>query len=111
MTILKNYCGTNEEITAMTKSELVEAVAKRNDISKNQAELVVNCVFDAMVAALERDEGIELRGFGTFTVRKYNPYKGRNPKSGKVVSVPEKRMPFFRVGKALKALLNAEPVG
>ena len=90
----------------MTKSELVEAVSEKCDISKNQAELVVNCIFDSMFAALERGDGIELRGFGTFTVRKYNAYNGRNPKSGKVVSVPEKRMPFFRVGKAFKALLN-----
>ncbi|MBN1654372.1 MAG: integration host factor subunit beta [Deltaproteobacteria bacterium] len=92
----------------MTKSELVEAVAKNRDVSKNQAESVVNCIFDAMLAALEHGEGIELRGFGTFSVRKYNAYNGRNPKSGKVVSVPEKRLPFFRVGKTLKALLNSE---
>ena len=93
----------------MTKSELVEAVSEKCDISKNQAALVVNCLFDTMLAALERSEGIELRGFGTFTVRKYNAYKGRNPKSGKVVSVPEKRLPFFRVGKAFKLLLNGLP--
>ena len=92
----------------MTKSELFESVAQKRDISRNQAESAVNCIFDAMFAALERGEGIELRGFGTFTVRKYNPYKGRNPKSGKEVSVPEKRLPFFRSSKALKALLNSE---
>ena len=93
----------------MTKSELVEAVAERRTISKNQAESVVNCIFDSMFAALEHSEGIELRGFGTFSVRKYKAYNGRNPKSGKVVSVPEKRLPFFRVGKAFKALLNGKP--
>jgi len=93
----------------MTKSELVEAVAERRTISKNQAESIVNCIFDTMFAALEHGEGIELRGFGTFTIRKYNAYKGRNPKSGKVVSVSEKRLPFFRVGKAFKVLLNGKP--
>jgi len=93
----------------MTKSELVEAVAERSTISKNQAESIVNRIFDTMFAALEHGDGIELRGFGTFSVRKYKPYNGRNPKSGKVVSVPEKRLPFFRVGKALKALLNGTP--
>ncbi|MBN1652533.1 MAG: integration host factor subunit beta [Deltaproteobacteria bacterium] len=90
----------------MTKSELVEAVAEKRDISKNQAESAVNCVFDAMFAALERAEGVELRGFGSFTIRKYKPYKGRNPKNGKAVSVSQKQLPFFKAGKALKALLN-----
>jgi len=92
----------------MTKSELVETVAQKRNISKNQAESAVNCIFDTMFAALECGEGIELRGFGTFTVRKYESYKGRNPKSGQVVSVPEKRLPFFRVGKAFKAFLNGK---
>jgi integration host factor subunit beta len=61
-----------------------------------------------MVAALERDEGIEIRGFGSFTVREYKPYNGRNPRTGKAVSVPEKRLPFFKVGKGLRALINGE---
>ena len=90
----------------MTKSELIEAVAVRSNITKSRAELVVNCIFDAMTAALERNEGIEIRGYGSFTVRKYHAYDGRNPRTGKAVSVPEKRLPFFKVGKELKALVN-----
>jgi integration host factor subunit beta len=90
----------------MTKSELIEAVAQRSNITKSRAELVVNCVFDAMTAALERGEGIEIRGYGSFTVRHYSAYDGRNPRTGKAVSVPEKRLPFFKVGKELKALVN-----
>jgi integration host factor subunit beta len=90
----------------MTKSELIEAVAQQTNITKSRAESVVNCIFDAMVAALERDEGIEIRGFGSFTVREYKPYNGRNPRTGKAVSVPEKRLPFFKVGKGLRALIN-----
>jgi len=90
----------------MTKSELIEAVALRSNITKSRAELVVNCVFDAMTAALERGEGIEIRGYGSFTVRHYHAYDGRNPRTGKAVSVPEKRLPFFKVGKELKALVN-----
>jgi integration host factor subunit beta len=90
----------------MTKSELIEAVAQRSNITKSRAELVVNCVFDAMTAALERGEGIEIRGYGSFTVRHYDAYDGRNPRTGKAVSVPEKRLPFFKVGKELKALVN-----
>ena len=90
----------------MTKSELIEAVAQRSNITKSRAELVVNCVFDAMTAALERGEGIEIRGYGSFTVRRYHAYDGRNPRTGKAVSVPEKRLPFFKVGKELKVLVN-----
>lgn len=90
----------------MTKSELIEAVAQRNKITKSRAELVVNCVFDTMTAALERSEGIEIRGFGSFTMREYKPYAGRNPRTGRTVSVPEKRLPFFKVGKELKELVN-----
>lgn len=93
----------------MTKHELIEAVAKRINISKSRAEVVVNCIFDEMVVAMERGENIELRGFGTFTIRKYKSYKGRNPKSGKMVSVAEKQLPFFRVGKVLKTILNSVP--
>jgi integration host factor subunit beta len=95
----------------MTKSELIEAVALRSNITKSRAELVVNCVFDAMTAALERGEGIEIRGYGSFTVRHYHAYDGRNPRTGKAVSVPEKRLPFFKVGKELKALVNQGMAG
>lgn len=90
----------------MTKSELIEAVAERSKITKSRAELVVNCVFDSMTAALERGEGIEIRGYGSFTVREYQPYLGRNPRTGKDVQVPPKRLPFFKVGKELKVLVN-----
>jgi integration host factor subunit beta len=92
----------------MTKSELIEAVAERTKITKSRAELVVNCVFDAMTAALERGEGIEIRGYGSFTVRSYKPYDGRNPRTGNQVSVPSKRLPFFKVGKELKTLVNSQ---
>ncbi|QQR89209.1 MAG: integration host factor subunit beta [Myxococcales bacterium] len=90
----------------MTKSELIETIARKANITKNRAEQVVNCVFDSMSAALDRGEGIEIRGFGSFTVREYKSYAGRNPRSGQTVSVPEKRLPFFKVGKELKELVN-----
>jgi integration host factor subunit beta len=95
----------------MTKSELIEAVAERTKITKSRAELVVNCVFDAMTSALERGEGIEIRGYGSFTVRNYKPYDGRNPRTGNQVAVPSKRLPFFKVGKELKTLVNGGPTG
>ena len=91
----------------MTKSELIDAIAGRGELTKARAELVVNCVFDAMTEALQRGDGIEIRGFGSFTVREYKPYNGRNPRTGRAVPVPEKRLPFFKVGKELKELVNA----
>lgn len=91
---------------SMTKSELIDAVAQRTNITKSRAEQVVNCVFNAMTAALENGEGIEIRGFGSFTVRQYKSYNGRNPRTGKPVPVPEKRLPFFKVGKELKEIVN-----
>lgn len=91
----------------MTKSELVEAIAARANLTKSRAELVVNCVFNSMVESLQQGEGIEIRGFGSFTVRPYRPYAGRNPRTGQEVSVPAKRLPFFKVGKELREIVNA----
>jgi integration host factor subunit beta len=90
----------------MTKSELIDAIAAREDLTKARAEMVVNCVFDTMTDALKAGEGIEIRGFGSFTVRPYKPYDGRNPRTGQPVPVPAKRLPFFKVGKELKELVN-----
>lgn len=90
----------------MTKSELIDAIAGRGELTKARAELVVNCVFDAMTEALRRGDGIEIRGFGSFTVRPYKPYNGRNPRTGQPVPVAAKRLPFFKVGKDLKELVN-----
>ncbi|MEZ4441820.1 MAG: HU family DNA-binding protein [Polyangiaceae bacterium] len=90
----------------MTKSELIEAITTRGEITKARAELVVNCVFDTMTEALQRGEGIEIRGFGSFTVRSYPGYMGRNPRTGQAVPVPAKRLPFFKVGKELREIVN-----
>src|SRR3954468_16844942 len=91
----------------MTKSELIDAMAARSQLTKAHAELVVNCVFEAMTEALQKGEGIEIRGLGSFTVRPYKPYAGRNPRTGEPVPVPAKRLPFFKVGKELKELVNS----
>ena len=90
----------------MTKSELIEAITTRGQITKARAELVVNCVFDAMTEALQAGEGIEVRGFGSFTVRPYKSYTGRNPRTGQSVDIPPKRLPFFKVGKELREVVN-----
>ncbi|MCC6875168.1 MAG: integration host factor subunit beta [Sandaracinaceae bacterium] len=94
----------------MTKSELIDAVARRTKITKSRAEQVVNTIFEAMTSSLERGEGIEIRGFGSFTVRQYKEYKGRNPRTGQTVPVPPKRLPFFKVGKELKELVNGAEI-
>lgn len=91
----------------MTKSELINAVANKTNITKSRAELVVNCLFGAMTEALKIGDGIEIRGFGSFSVRQYKPYNGRNPRTGEPVQVATKRLPFFKVGKELKESVNA----
>ncbi len=86
----------------MNKSELVVAVADRIKVSKMQAEQVVNLVFDEMVDAMRRGERIEIRGLGSFIVKEYGSYTGRNPRTGESIKVNPKRLPFFKVGKELK---------
>jgi integration host factor subunit beta len=95
------------ELRGVTKSELIEKISENLKLPAGKAEAIVNTIFDSMVKALERGEGIEIRGFGSFTVRKYKPYEGRNPRSGAPVPVAEKRLPFFKVGKDLKEKVNA----
>lgn len=90
----------------MTKSELIEAIAARAEMTKARAEQVVDCVFDALTEALEEGHGVEIRGFGSFTVRPYKPYAGRNPRTGNPVPVSAKKLPFFKVGKELKDLVD-----
>ncbi len=92
----------------MTKSDLVEQVAELKNLPKGRAEAVVNMVFEALEAALQRDERIEVRGLGSFETRRYGAYKGRNPRTGDSVAVKPKRLPFFKVGKELKDLINSK---
>ncbi|APR99711.1 HU family DNA-binding protein [Pajaroellobacter abortibovis] len=86
----------------MTKSELIQAIAARSEMMRSRAELIVNAIFDAMLESLKRGEGIEIRGFGSFSIRSYKLYPGRNPRTGASVVVQAKRLPFFRMGKDLR---------
>ncbi|MCH2109007.1 MAG: integration host factor subunit beta [Polyangiaceae bacterium] len=95
--------GTSE---GMTKSELIEAIAARGGLTRARAEAIVNCVFDSMTDAMRKGEGVEIRGFGSFTVRPYKPYAGRNPRTGRPVPVMAKHLPFFKVGKELRELVD-----
>lgn len=91
----------------VTKSELVEKLSESLGVPRARAEQVVNVMFDAMVANLEGGHGIEIRGFGSFEVRSYQAYEGRNPRTGEPVHVKAKRLPFFKVGKELRERINA----
>ncbi len=86
----------------MNKSQLIEALAKAENITLMKAEIVVNAVFVNMAEALVEKERIEIRGFGSFKVKSYQGYKGRNPKTGDLIKVDSKKLPFFKVGKELR---------
>ncbi len=90
----------------MTKADLVERVAKEAEMTKKDAEQLVEIVFDSIIDTLNGGDKIELRGFGSFRVRERNSRKGRNPKTGEAVDIPAKRVAYFKPGKELKELIN-----
>jgi integration host factor subunit beta len=90
----------------MTKAELVDEVSRSVQLTKKQAETIVNVVFDSIVDSLRAGEKIELRGFGSFRLRSRKSRLGRNPKTGEKVDVPSKKIPYFKPGKELKELIN-----
>ncbi|MCK6507015.1 integration host factor subunit beta [Myxococcota bacterium] len=92
----------------MTKSDLIELLAARQNVNRRTAEEVVNTVFEAMQQALVDGDRIEIRGFGSFKVRSYQGYVGRNPKTGQEIQVEPKHLPVFKVSKNLRAQLNVD---
>ena len=90
----------------MIKSELVAAVAEKNNLTHTNAERVVSTVLNTITKALVNDNRVELRGVGVLSVRKRKPRAARNPKTGAGVQVEAKRVPFFKAGKAIKEALN-----
>lgn len=91
----------------MTKADLINLISEKAGITRVKAETVVNTVFDSMVEALVKGDRIEIRGFGSFVNRQYEAYKGRNPRTGEVIEVEQKKLPFFKVGKELKEEINS----
>jgi integration host factor subunit beta len=91
----------------MTKSDLIEYLCDKQKLPKGRAELLINTIFGCMEESLGRGERIEIRGFGSFEIRTYKAYQGRNPRTGNTVAVRPKRLPFFKVGKELKERVNA----
>lgn len=93
----------------MTRSELVARIAKLNpSLLQNDAENVVETIFETIKRSLKEGNRVELRGFGVFSVRQRKARQGRNPRTGEEVKVSAKRVPFFKSGKKLKDELNSK---
>ena len=93
----------------MTKAELVDKVAAAIQLPKHQTDTVVNLFLQCITDALRAGDKVELRGFGSFRLRHRQPRAGRNPKTGDTVQIPAKQVPWFTVGKALRALVDYPP--
>jgi integration host factor subunit beta len=90
----------------MNKADLIEALAVKEALQEKEAYTIINMIFDGFTDTLKNGGRIEIRGFGSFTVRTYGAYTGRNPKTGVKTQVGAKNLPFFKVGKELKAMVN-----
>ncbi len=90
----------------MNKSELIRSLAEERNISVEEATDIISIFFDSMKEALKNGDRVEIRGFGSFKIKEYQGYQGRNPKTGDPVQVSPKKLPFFRAGKELKEYLN-----
>lgn len=95
----------------MNKSELIEKVAQRVNLTRKKAEEVVELIFNSMSNALFKGDRVEIRGLGSFAVRTYGAYKGRNPRTGESIEVKPKKLPFFKVGKELKKRVDSGSSG
>ena len=91
----------------MNKAELVIKVAERANVTQKVAKVIVDTIFEGMKDSLVKGERIEIRGFGSFVLKNYQGYTGRNPKTGRLVNVSTKRLPFFKVGKELRERVNS----
>ena len=91
----------------MIRSELIQTIADENPhLTQRDVERVVNTVLEEVIAAMERGDRVELRGFGAFSVKRRDARQGRNPRTGDSVAVEEKHVPFFKTGKLLRDRLN-----
>ncbi|MBW6509485.1 MAG: integration host factor subunit beta [Desulfuromonadales bacterium] len=92
----------------MTKSELIEKLSEEHELlNKKEAEAVVNVIFDGIGSALAQGDRVEIRGFGSFSVRERSAREARNPKSGEVVAIASRKTPFFKTGKELRERVDA----
>jgi integration host factor subunit beta len=100
-------CGSKGE-DSMNKSELIEALAEKTNLPIREASSITNTLIDTMSDALAKGDSIEIRGFGSFVVKEYDSYIGRNPKTGEKIKVAPKKLPFFKVGKDLREKVNQQ---
>ena len=91
----------------MNKSDVIMALAEKKNLTEKQATEIVDLMFKGFINELKNGGRIEIRGFGSFNVRKYEAYKGRDPRTGKAVQVKPKRLPYFKVGRELKKIVNS----
>jgi len=92
----------------MNKSDLMMALKENVNLGRQEAEKIVNVFFQSIEDSLGNGGRVEIRGFGSFTVNGYKSYVGRNPKTGEQIRVPSKRLPFFKVGKELKEMVDLQ---
>ena len=90
----------------MNKSELIEALSQDIDLPHREAAAITNTIIETMTEALAQGDSIEIRGFGSFVIKNYGSYEGRNPKTGEKIKVKPKKLPFFKVGKDLREQVN-----
>lgn len=93
---------------SITKSELTKKLAKKSNITYVKADLIVNSICKKMTDSLLEAKRIEIRGFGSFIIKHYKAYQGRNPRTGELIQIAKKKLPFFKVGKELRKKLNKE---
>lgn len=90
----------------MNKSDLIQALADGQNVTTKDAAEIINTIINTMAESLKEGDNIELRGFGSFSIREYGPYIGRNPKTGEKITVKPKKQPFFKPGKNLREAVN-----
>jgi len=90
----------------MNKSDLIEVLSKKENLTEKAASDTVNLIFQGFIEAMKKGDRIEIRGFGSYSVREYGAYTGRNPKTGETTAVKAQKLPFFKVGKELRERVN-----
>jgi len=106
---MAEVAGEHENSHTVTKADLIEEVTRVTELPRKESEAVVETIFDSIIAALQGDDKIEIRGFGSFRTRQRRGRTGRNPKTGAKVEVPPKRIPYFKPSKELKDHVNGAP--
>ena len=97
---------TKQTTSTLTKADLIEEVLNVTELPRKESETIVETIFDSIIAALQKGEKIEIRGFGSFRTRERRGRVGRNPKTGEKVEVPAKKIPYFKPSKELKDFVN-----